>query len=86
MRGGRHHRRHLLGRERVVVARHPRALTRQVLHEQRQLIAQRAVQADLPVRAPTHLHALLELLLVLGAPTAIASVARSSGGRLEDCR
>ena len=64
---GRHHRRDLLGRQRVVVARDPRALPGQVLQEQRQLIAERAVQADLAVGAPRHLHALLQLLLVLGA-------------------
>ena len=64
---GRHHRRDLLGGERVVVARDLRALAGQVLQEQRQLIAERAVQADLAVGAPRHLHALLQLLLAAGA-------------------
>ena len=58
----------------------------QVLQEQLQLVAERPVQADLAVGTPAHLHALLQLLLVGAAPTAIASVARSSGGRLEACR
>ncbi len=67
MRGGGHHRGDLLGGERVVVSRHARALAREVLGEQPQLIPQRAVQMDLPVRAPDHLHALLELLLLARA-------------------
>ena len=63
----RHHRGHLLGRERVVVAGDARALRRQVLEEQLQLIADRTVQADLAVGAAAHLDALLEPFLVRGA-------------------
>ncbi len=66
VRGGRHHRRDLLGRQRVVVASQPGPLTRQMLEEQLQLIAQRPMQAYLTVGAPAHLHALLQLLLAAG--------------------
>src|SRR5439155_3959600 len=66
MRRGRHHGRHLLRGQRVVIADDPGALTRQVLEEQLQLVAQRPVQADLPVCAPAHLDALLQLLIAFG--------------------
>ena len=66
MGGGRHHRRHLLGRERVVVAGEPRALAGKVLKEELQLIPERSMQTDLAVGAPAHLHASLELGLARG--------------------
>ncbi len=65
--GGGHHRRHLLGGEGVVVARDPRALRRQMLKEQRDLIAERAMEAHLSIGAPARLHTLGERLLIGGA-------------------
>ncbi len=62
---GRHHRRDLLGRERVLIAEHARALARQVLKEQLHLLADRAVQADLAVSAAGSVHALLQPALAL---------------------
>ena len=44
----RHHRGHLLGGQHVVVARDARALARQVLQEQLELVAERPVQAISP--------------------------------------
>ena len=61
---GRHHRRDLLGGERVVVAGDPRSLSRQVLQEQLKLLAERPVQADLAICTAAHLDALLERLLI----------------------
>ena len=66
MRGGRHHRRHLLARERVVVADYARRLRRQVLAEELELVAERTMQPHLAVCAPAELHPLLERLLLRG--------------------
>ena len=66
VRRGWHHRGRLLGREHFVVSAHARSLRGQLLHEELELIAEWAVQADIPERAARGLHSLLELILAQG--------------------
>jgi hypothetical protein len=59
---GRHHRCHLLDHERVVVAPRARGLAGEVLAEELELLAERAMQRDLAEGPPAGRHPALELV------------------------